>query len=38
LLLFIADKFDIDTARAIAHNVAKEQALDPGVVELLESL
>jgi hypothetical protein len=29
---------DLDTALAIAQNVAREQPLDPGLVELLESI
>lgn len=38
LLLFLADMMDIHTALAIAQNVATESPLDPGLVELLESI
>ena len=38
LLLYIADMLDIDTALAIAQCVAQETPLDPGLVELLESI
>ena len=37
LLIFIADMLDIDTALVISNLVAQEKALDPGLVELLES-
>jgi len=29
---------DIDTALVVAQSIAKEQALDPGLAELLESV
>jgi nuclear protein localization family protein 4 len=38
LLLYIAEMLDIDTALTIADSVSKEKALDPGLVELLESI
>ena len=38
LLAFIAEVLDLDTAMAIAENVAQEKPLDPGLVELLESM
>ena len=37
-LVYIAELFDIDTAMTIAHKVAKEEPLDPALVELLESI
>jgi hypothetical protein len=37
-MLYIADLLDIDTALAIAQNIGQEKALDPGLVELLESM
>ena len=37
LLLYIAEVVDIDTALAIANNVAEEKKLDPALIELLES-
>jgi hypothetical protein len=37
-LTFIAEALDLDTAMAIAHNVSEEKPLDPGLVELLESM
>lgn len=38
LLLYIADLLDIDTANAIAQNVAEERPLDGALVELLTSI
>lgn len=38
LLLFLSEMLDIDTALTIAQNIAKEQPLDPSLVELLESM
>jgi len=38
LLLFIAELLDVDTAIAIAHNVAEEKPMDATLVELLESM
>lgn len=38
LLTFIAEALDLDTAMAIAQNVSEEKPLDPGLVELLESM
>lgn len=36
--MFIAEALDLDTARAIADNVAKEKPLDAAFVELLEGM
>ena len=36
LLMQIADTFDIDTALALAANIAEEKPIDAGLVELLE--
>ena len=38
LLLYIAELMDIDTALSIAEKVGREEALDPALVELLESI
>jgi len=36
--MFIAEALDLDTARAIAENVANEKPLDAAFVELLEGM
>jgi hypothetical protein len=36
--MFIAETLDLDTARAIADNVASEKPLDAAFVELLEGI
>lgn len=38
LLIYLADYLDIHTSLAIAENISQEKALDPGLVELLESV
>lgn len=38
LLLYLAELMDVDTAMTIAHHVADEQACDPALLELLESM
>jgi hypothetical protein len=34
----MADMVDLDTTLVVAENISKEKALDPSLVELLESM